>query len=175
MFSKGYAEEIHAHFMETAARIGKTGEELLRRISEEEESLRPALEFLFASMPDSDIFDYPYEVYRDYALHGEKLWKEQEMGRRGWMRVPEKLFANYVLHHRANNEDLADDRAFFYEKLQDEIKGKDGGTYRYLNPGSVSIPKEGSAHSYMICENGTFIWKNLDGEEYMRWKTDSHS
>ena len=57
----------------------------------------------------------------------------------------------------------------------DEIKGKDGGTYRYLNPGSVSIPKEGSAHSYMICENGTFIWKNLDGEEYMRWKTDSHS
>ena len=87
MFSKGYAEEIHAHFMETAARIGKTGEELLRRISEEEESLRPALEFLFASMPDSDIFDYPYEVYRDYALHGEKLWKEQEMGRRGWMRV----------------------------------------------------------------------------------------
>lgn len=124
MFSKGYAEEIHAHFMETAARIGKTGEELLRRISEEEESLRPALEFLFASMPDSDIFDYSYEVYRDYALHGEKLWKEQEMGRRGWMRVPEKLFANYVLHHRANNEDLADDRAFFYEKLQDVIEGK---------------------------------------------------
>ena len=55
----------------------------------------------------------------------------------------------------------------------DEIKGKDGGTYRYLNPGSVSIPKEGSAHSYMICENGTFIWKTMQGEEYMTWKTDS--
>jgi hypothetical protein len=56
------------------------------------------------------------------------------------------------------------------------------GEYRYLNPGSVSIPKEGSAHGYMIYEtdpkegeqkaleessesglgNG-FVWKDLDG------------
>lgn len=54
----------------------------------------------------------------------------------------------------------------------EEILGMNGGKYRYLNPGSVSIPKEGSAHSYMVYENGTFIWKNLDGEEYMSWKTD---
>ena len=39
-------------------------------------------------------------------------------------------------------------------------------TYTYINPGSVSIPKEESAHSYMIMENGTFTWKNLDGEIY---------
>lgn len=35
-------------------------------------------------------------------------------------------------------------------------------TYTYLNPGSVSIPKEGSAHSYMTLENGAFLWKNLE-------------
>ena len=35
---------------------------------------------------------------------------------------------------------------------------------RYLNPGSVSIPKENSWHGYMILENGSFTWKNLDGE-----------
>ena len=46
---------------------------------------------------------------------------------------------------------------------------------RYLNPGSVSIPKEGSEHSYMIYENGVFTWKNLAGEEYQTWKTVSHS
>lgn len=39
--------------------------------------------------------------------------------------------------------------------------------YIYMNPGSVSIPKEGSAHSYMIYEDGTFTWKSLDGEAYM--------
>ena len=38
--------------------------------------------------------------------------------------------------------------------------------YVYMNPGSVSIPKEGSAGSYMVAERGTFLWKNLDGETY---------
>ena len=55
----------------------------------------------------------------------------------------------------------------------EEIMDMEGRTYRYLNPGSVSIPKEGSAHSYMIWEDGAFTWKNLEGEDYMTWKTDS--
>ncbi|MDD6094588.1 MAG: phosphodiesterase [Clostridia bacterium] len=36
----------------------------------------------------------------------------------------------------------------------------------YLNPGSVSIPKENSPHGYMTAEDGTFLWKTLDGEVY---------
>lgn len=40
------------------------------------------------------------------------------------------------------------------------------GEYIYMNPGSVSIPKENSPNSYMIYED-KFIWKNLDGEIYM--------
>ena len=40
--------------------------------------------------------------------------------------------------------------------------------YIYMNPGSVSIPKENSEHSYMILED-KFYWKNLDGEEYMEY------
>ena len=39
---------------------------------------------------------------------------------------------------------------------------QDMGTYTYMNPGSVSIPKESSAHGYMIYD-GQFIWKDLDG------------
>ncbi len=39
----------------------------------------------------------------------------------------------------------------------------------YINPGSVSIPKEGSANSYMTLKNSLFIWKDLDGNEYMRY------
>lgn len=43
-------------------------------------------------------------------------------------------------------------------------------TYTYLNPGSVSIPKEGSAHGYMLLEEDTFLWKRLeDGEVYQSW------
>ena len=37
----------------------------------------------------------------------------------------------------------------------------------YLNPGSLSIPKENSPHSYMILENGVFYWKDVEtGEIY---------
>ena len=35
--------------------------------------------------------------------------------------------------------------------------------YTYMNPGSVSIPKEDSHHSYMTLENKKFVWKDLDG------------
>lgn len=42
----------------------------------------------------------------------------------------------------------------------------DHGTYVYLNPGSVSIPKENSARGYMIYENGVFTWKSLEGDAY---------
>ena len=36
--------------------------------------------------------------------------------------------------------------------------------YTYINPGSVSIPKEDSHHGYMILENGVFTWKTLEGD-----------
>ena len=43
--------------------------------------------------------------------------------------------------------------------------------YTYLNSGSVSIPKETTPHSYMIFENGNFVWKNLEnGEMFMELK-----
>lgn len=42
--------------------------------------------------------------------------------------------------------------------------------FTYLNPGSVSIPKNGSAHSYALLEGDTMIWKSLEDGEYMREK-----
>ena len=42
---------------------------------------------------------------------------------------------------------------------------EDRGDYVYLNPGSVSIPKNGNENSYMIYENGRFIIKNMEGSE----------
>lgn len=39
---------------------------------------------------------------------------------------------------------------------------KDRGDYIYMNPGSVSIPKEGNRSSYIIYEEGTFIIKDIE-------------
>ena len=36
----------------------------------------------------------------------------------------------------------------------------------YLNPGSVSIPKENSPRSYMTLQDGVLAWKDLDGAAY---------
>ena len=36
------------------------------------------------------------------------------------------------------------------------------GDFTYINPGSVSIPKENSWHGYMTFEDGVFTWKDLD-------------
>ena len=41
-----------------------------------------------------------------------------------------------------------------------------GAQNLYLNPGSVSIPKAGSAHSYLILQDSTLTWKSLDGTPY---------
>ncbi len=36
----------------------------------------------------------------------------------------------------------------------------------YLNPGSVSIPKEGSLPGYMLIKDDGFVFKDIDGNEY---------
>ena len=45
-----------------------------------------------------------------------------------------------------------------------------GEGYIYLNPGSLSIPKENSPHGYMTFEFGVFTWKTIDGEPWKEYK-----
>ena len=50
------------------------------------------------------------------------------------------------------------------------IEKTDAGYYN-VNPGSTSIPKENSPHSYIIYENGVFNWYDLEtGECYKTGK-----
>lgn len=45
-------------------------------------------------------------------------------------------------------------------------KSRQEGGWWYVNPGSVALPKEGSAHGYMLLEGGALTWKDLDGGAY---------
>ena len=36
----------------------------------------------------------------------------------------------------------------------------------FINPGSTSIPKGGSVGSYLVLEDRTFTWKDMDGNPY---------
>lgn len=44
---------------------------------------------------------------------------------------------------------------------------EDKGSFTYLNPGSLALPKDGTPHSFMVVENGKLSWRNLaSGEEF---------
>lgn len=47
---------------------------------------------------------------------------------------------------------------------------KDG--YTYLNPGSVSIPKENSENSFIVIENDKVMFYNTDGQIYKEGRLD---
>lgn len=43
---------------------------------------------------------------------------------------------------------------------------EDHGDYIYCNPGSVSIPKGGSDHSYILLDKSGMTWKDLGGASF---------
>ena len=46
------------------------------------------------------------------------------------------------------------------------------GRYLYINPGSTSIPKGGSVGSYLVLEEKTFTWKDMDGKAYKAYTVE---
>lgn len=47
---------------------------------------------------------------------------------------------------------------------------KENRGYIHLNPGSVSLPKEGSAHGYILYDDRTFYFKDFNGNTYDKIK-----
>jgi len=79
------------------------------------------------------------------------------------------IFATHGHHYHADAlPPLHDDDILLHGHTHVPACRQSGGV-TVLNPGSVSIPKEGSAHSYMVLENGEFTWKSLDGETFRKW------
>jgi len=46
------------------------------------------------------------------------------------------------------------------------------GRYLYINPGSTSIPKGGSVGSYLVLEEKTFTWKDMEGNAYKNYTVE---
>lgn len=44
-----------------------------------------------------------------------------------------------------------------------------GSNNLYMNPGSVSIPKNGTPHGFMILEDGKFLWKDMTGRIFQTY------
>lgn len=70
------------------------------------------------------------------------------------------------VYNRENPPALGAGDVLLHGHLHVPMKEKQREGWYYLNPGSVSIPKENSPHSYMTLEGGLFSWKRLDGTEF---------
>ena len=93
----------------------------------------------------------PFPVLADYCLLEQK-------GR--------VIFATHGHHYNLENPPLLQPGDVLLHGHA-HIPAKDNSLgFWYLNPGSVSIPKENSPHSYMTLEDGQFLWKDLDGAVY---------
>ena len=73
-----------------------------------------AVKYLYMTMPVSDMGNYSFETYLDYAENGVSLWRESEAVRN----LPELLYLNYVLYHRVNEEEIAPCRKLFRSEIQ---------------------------------------------------------
>ncbi len=78
-----------------------------------------------------------------------------------------RLFATHGHHINPDNPPPLSGRYILLNGHTHVPCCRDEGDFRYMNPGSVSIPKEGSARGYMILENSHFQWKTLMGDTYM--------
>ena len=74
---------------------------------------------------------------------------------------------NQIYAVRGNCEAEVDQMVLDFPVMTDYcihvLKAENMGNYILLNPGSVSIPKEGNPPTYAILENGIFTIKDFEG------------
>lgn len=97
----------------------------------------------------------PFPVMADYCI----LDSEEAKGRR--------IFATHGHHFNPETPPQLRSGDILLNGHTHVPACRDCGDFLYVNPGSVSIPKDGSEHSYLILENGRLSWKDLDGKIYM--------
>lgn len=119
MFTKGFLQQIEVFFQKKMEQVGEKKQEIENLLAQCTEDEAEALKCLYASMPVNDVTDYAPELFLSYARHGVFLWKEGPFAGK----VPEDIFAGYVLYHRLGIENITDCRPFFYSILKDQIVG----------------------------------------------------
>lgn len=120
LFSQALQQSIHLQFMDSQPTLGLSCKEILARIQSCDEDERAAMEFFYGTMPSSDIGDYDFTIYQEFAKFGIFLKENSQWN----SQIPENIFLNYVLYYRINNEKIENCRAFFYHQLQKRIGGK---------------------------------------------------
>ena len=119
IFLKENRERIEKNYLEQTKSLPRVFAPIDEKIQKCTEEVALACKYLYAFMPYSDIGNYPFEVFLDYAENGVQLWKENPQ----IADMPEDIFLNYVLFHRVNEEEIAPCRTFFRTEIGIRIQG----------------------------------------------------
>jgi hypothetical protein len=79
---------------------------------------KEAMQFLFASMPLSDLADYDGDFFYQHMRMSFKAKEEMAWGNL----IPEDVFRHFVLPYRVNNENLDSFRWAMYPELKERVK-----------------------------------------------------
>lgn len=120
MFSRELINQIELKFQKRMPKLKICEEEILQGLSQCSEDQKVLMQFLYGTMPLSDMGDYPFELFLTFANHA--LYLRETIN---WCNaLPEDLFLEHVLYYRINNEDIVDCRKFFYDSLKERVEGK---------------------------------------------------
>lgn len=119
MFLEKNRSRIEADYEKLSEEFPIVKAEIDGKIKECREETALALKYLYVTMPSSDIGNYDFSIFLDYAEHGVYLYENSPYVRE----MPEEIFLNYVLYHRINTEEIAPCRTLFYNDLKDRIQG----------------------------------------------------
>ena len=119
IFLKENRDRIEKNYLEQAKSLPRFFAPVDEKLQECTEEVALACKYLYAFMPYSDIGNYPFETFLDYAENGVNLWREN----RQVADLPEEIFLNYVLFHRVNEEEIAPCRTYFRTEIGNRIQG----------------------------------------------------
>lgn len=111
---------IKESFHDVASFLKNNKVDVIKKLPNCTEEEQIAMQFLYSSMPISDIVDYNFGTYLIFAHHALFLkenvpWCED---------IPDDIFLNYVLAYRINNEDIEENRKYFHELIYKELQAK---------------------------------------------------
>ena len=105
--------EIMELFNQRLDLFGGKKEEIVNKTNALQGTAKEFIQFLYGTMPLSDVANYDFEVFLDYVNHAVQLYKHTKLDK--------EMFLQYVLYHRVNNECITPCRAFFHDKVVEEI------------------------------------------------------
>lgn len=111
---------IDKKFEEVINLAGCKKDEILKGLSLCDELEKSYMKFLYVSMPLSDLANYPFDLFLEFARHAVFLRKNMICTKE----IPEDIFLNYVLFYRVNNENIEDCRKIFYDLINPRVKNK---------------------------------------------------